>query len=104
MGRRISSGMVYQRKYRDRHGAICKTKTWTIKYYIQGKAVCVSTGTDDREEAVRILRQRLAKAAHRSLYSEHMERWAPTPVFWSSQGDRRNDDLDHGLHHGACRR
>lgn len=73
MSRGISSGMVYQGKYRDRHGNICLTKTWTIKYYIHGKGICVSTGTDDREEAVRILRQRLAKAARYSLYSEHME-------------------------------
>jgi integrase len=74
MRRMIPSGAVYQRKYRDRQGSIRKTATWFLKYYVQGKPVRVSSGTEDREEAVRMLRQRIAKASRYVDYSEQIER------------------------------
>jgi integrase len=73
MRSRIPTGMIFQRTYRDRHGRLCKTKTWTLKYYIHGKEVRVSTGTDSREEAISILQNRMAKVARYAQYSVHIE-------------------------------
>jgi integrase len=74
MRRVIPTGTVYQRKYRDRQGRVRKTATWFLKYYVRGKPVRVPTGTEDREEAIRILRLRLPKATRYVEYSEEPER------------------------------
>jgi|GEM_PF-4448982 len=75
MRRKIPTGTVYQRNYRDRNGKRQKTATWFLKYYVKGKAkpVRVSSGTENREEAIRMLRQRMAKAAKHAEYSEQVE-------------------------------
>lgn len=48
--------------------------TWVTKYYVQGKPVRESTGTDDRAEAVRMLRHRMAKADRYTNYSKEIGR------------------------------
>src|SRR4051812_31356890 len=74
MRRKIPSGSVFQRTYRDRNGNKHTTATWFLKYYVAGKPVRISAGTEDREEAIRLLRQKLARAARYTEYSENMER------------------------------
>lgn len=73
MRKKIPAGSVFQRTYRDKKGNRRKTATWFIHYYANGKPVRLPTGTEDRQEAIRILREKLAKAARYNEYSEHAE-------------------------------
>jgi hypothetical protein len=54
--------------YRDRKGVLQKTSTWFLKYQVGGKRVVIPTGTQDYEEAVLMLRRKMAQAdpLHRS--------------------------------------
>lgn len=61
--KRIPTGSVFQKKYKNRRGEECKAKCWTVKYYVNGKPIEFSTKTEDYEEALTILRERMAKAA-----------------------------------------
>jgi integrase len=74
MAKRIPTGSVFQRKYRDAHGAQRTTATWFIRYCIKGQPVCEPAKTTDREEALRILRERIAKAARNTNYSEQIDK------------------------------
>lgn len=73
MRKGISAGSVFQRTYRDKQGTLRKTATWFVHYYAKGKPVRLATGTEDREEAIRMLRQRLAQVSRYREYSEHVE-------------------------------
>jgi hypothetical protein len=64
MAKQSSNGRIFQRAYRDRNGDLKWTSTWYLKYRDGGKSVVVPTGTDDYQEAVLILRRKLAKADH----------------------------------------
>jgi hypothetical protein len=68
MRKKNSRGRVFQRSYRDRKGDLRKTSTWFLKYQVGGKPVILPTGTQDYEEAVSMLRRKMAQAAqlHRS--------------------------------------
>ena len=57
-----SPGRVFQRIYRDRKGELQKTSTWFLKYRIGGRPVTIPSGTQDYEEAVAILRQKVGQA------------------------------------------
>jgi hypothetical protein len=74
MRRKIPTGSVFQSAYRGRDGKRHKSKTWVLKYYVNGKPVRESTGTDNREEAIRVLRQKIANVARYSEYSQQIER------------------------------
>jgi hypothetical protein len=56
MRRKIAAGSVFQKTYRDRNGRTRKTATWYLKYYANGKAIEASSGTDDYDEAVGMLK------------------------------------------------
>lgn len=62
MKKKISTGRVFQKSYRDRSGEPRKTATWYLKYYVRGQAVEESTGTEDYNEALAMLRRKLANA------------------------------------------
>jgi hypothetical protein len=70
MGKKNSRGRVFQRSYRDRKGELQKTSTWFLKYQVGGKPVIISTGTQDHEEAVLMLRRKMAKAAQLNRWDE----------------------------------
>jgi len=70
----IPTGSVFQRTYRDRHGRLVKTASWHLKYYVKGNVVQVPSGTDDYDEALAMLRKRMAEACNREDYSEQPER------------------------------
>lgn len=55
---RHGSGSLYQQRRRD--GTLAPT--WWTKLYVHGRPVRESTGTDDRDAAERILRERLDRA------------------------------------------
>jgi integrase len=74
MRKRIPTGRVFQRSYVDRQGSRQKTKTWFLKYYVNGKPVEAPAGTVDFDEAVRTLRQRIVATARQSQYSDQPER------------------------------
>ena len=63
MARRIPTGRIYQKSYRDRHGNPAKTESWYLKYYVNGKPVECSSGTTDYDEALEMLRKRMANAS-----------------------------------------
>lgn len=62
MKKRIPTGRIYQKSWRDAQGRRHRTETWYLKYYVHGKAVEVSTGERDYEEALQMLRRKLAEA------------------------------------------
>lgn len=73
MRRKIPTGSVYRSTYTGRDGRRHKASTWVLKYYVQGKPIRESTGTEDRAEAIRLLRQRMAKADRYANYSKEIE-------------------------------
>jgi integrase len=74
MRRNIGSGRVFRQAYWDRHDKRCRTHIWYLKYYIKGKPVVVSSGTTDKDEAITLLKQRVADAARQSALSDLPER------------------------------
>ena len=75
--RKISTGSVYQKSYTDRQGQTRKTTTWYLKYYVSGpsRPIDVSTGTDDYDQAVAMLRQKVARSAARGYkYTADVDR------------------------------
>lgn len=74
MSKRIPTGRVFQRTYTDRHGVTRTTSTYYLKFYVHGKPVEVPTGTSDYEEALCMLRQRMANVARFGEHSEEPQR------------------------------
>jgi hypothetical protein len=70
MRKENSTGKVFQRSYRDRKGGLQKTSTWFLTYQVGGKPVIISTSAQDYEEAVLMLRRRMAQAAQLHLSDE----------------------------------
>ena len=71
MRRKISTGSVFQKNYRDRSGETRKSTTWFLKFYVSGKPIEVSTGTNDYDDAVTLLREKMAAASKKSYaYTE----------------------------------
>jgi integrase len=74
MRKKIPSGAVFHKAYTDRHGRSCHTKTWYLKYYINGKPVVISAETEDYDEALSMLRTKMAQAVQQGEFTEHPER------------------------------
>lgn len=72
MPKKIRTGRVYKKTYRDRAGKTQRTSTWYLKYYVNGSAVESSSGTEDYDEAVRMLKKCVAAAVDRP-HSKHIE-------------------------------
>ena len=81
MRRKISTGRVFQKSYRDREGRGRKTSTWYLKYYVNGKPVESSSGTDEYDEALAMLRKRMADEHAKSEHTEHPERVRMNQLF-----------------------
>jgi len=61
MRRKIASGSVLRRAYRDKKtGQRRHTRLWYLRYYVKGKPITISSGTEDYDQAVTTLRQRMA--------------------------------------------
>jgi hypothetical protein len=71
--KKIPTGRVFQRAYIDRSGRPCHTSTWHIRYYANGKAVQVATETEDYNEALAILRDKMAGLASQQAYADRPE-------------------------------
>ena len=74
MPSKIPKGSIYHRKFKGRDGRVCESTTWTIKYYVNGKPVREPAHTSDWAEALKLLRQRMAKAERYSQYSHEVSR------------------------------
>ncbi len=74
MRRKIPSGSIFHKAYVDRNGRLCHTRVWYIKYYVHGKPITLPSGTQDEDEAVAMLRQKMAQASQRAEFTEHPER------------------------------
>jgi hypothetical protein len=75
--RKLPTGSVYQKTYIDRNGLARKTVTWYLKYYVKGQSrpIDISSGTDNYDEAVGMLRQKMARSAAKAYkYSEDIDR------------------------------
>lgn len=94
MPKKIATGRVYQKTYRDRQGHKQKTSTWYLKYYVNGKPKDVSSGTSDYDEALAMLRQRMAQTAQQPEYTDHPERVRMSQLFDMLLEDYRM----HGRH------
>ena len=82
MRKKISSGSVFQRVYRGRDGKEKRTTTWFLKYYVGGKPTVIPSGTTDHEEAVALLRNKMAAATRQSAeYTDHPERVRMNQLF-----------------------
>jgi Phage integrase family len=74
MRKKIATGSVFRKAYTDRSGRLRHTRTWYLKYYVHGKPVVVSAETEDYDEAVVTLRQKMAEAARQAEFTTHPER------------------------------
>jgi integrase len=74
MRRKIPAGSVFQKTYKDRHGRVRKTATYYIKRYVRGKLVEESSGTANYDEAVAMLRKKMASAAIQQPHASEPER------------------------------
>jgi integrase len=79
--KKIRTGSVFQRTYRDRQGRLVKSATWTIKYYIRGKPVQVPADTTDYQEALDMLRIRMGDIAKRGNHGDQPERVRMNQLF-----------------------
>ena len=66
MRRKIAAGSVFRKTYKDRHGRTRKTATWFLKFHLNGEPIELSTGTSDYDEALGLLREKMAAAARKS--------------------------------------
>jgi integrase len=78
---KIPSGSLFHKSYRDRHGRAQKSKTWYLKYYVQGRPIELPSGTDDYDDALTMLRSKVAAAAQMGQLSEHPERVRMNQLF-----------------------
>lgn len=81
MRKKIATGSVFQKAYRDRNGRVRKTSTWYLKYYAGGKPIEASSGTEDYDEALAMLRKRMADQASKVDHTEHPERVRMNQLF-----------------------
>lgn len=75
MRKKITAGSVYKKTYTDRRGRTRKSKTWYLKFYVNGKPLEVSTGTSNYDDALILLREKTAAAAKKSyVYSDDVNK------------------------------
>src|SRR5215472_7681403 len=49
-------GMIYRQKHRNSAGEIVEGRVWWLKFYVNGKPVRVSSGTDKESIARKVLK------------------------------------------------
>jgi integrase len=74
MRKKIAAGRVFQKTYKDRQGQIRKTKTYYVKYYVKGKPHEFPTSTTDYDEALAMLRKKMAATPTPPGYTDQPER------------------------------
>ncbi len=62
-GRLRGMGRVFQPGYRDRNGALKHASTWWICYFVHGERITQNAHTQNRADAVRLLKARIADSA-----------------------------------------
>jgi integrase len=72
--KKIPTGSVFHKAYKDRSGQTRHSRTWSIRYYVNGRPVEMATGTEDYDEAVAFLRKKMALLNEHQHMSAHPER------------------------------
>ena len=67
-------GRVFQPMYKDKHGKWQHTATWWIAYYHNGREEREPSGSKKKNDAVRLLRDRLAAATTGTLITGQAQR------------------------------
>lgn len=62
---KIGKNDLFHKSYRDRRGRKQFSKTWTMRFYRNGKEVDITSGTEDRAEAEQVYLRELANYAER---------------------------------------
>jgi integrase len=74
MRKKISTGSVFRKAYKDRSGQTRHSCTWSVRYYVDGHFIEASSGTDDYDEAVIFLRKKMATVHEQQHMAAHPER------------------------------
>ena len=74
MRRKIPTGCVFQKAYKDRSGKTRHSRTWSVRYYVDGHPVEMPAGTEDHDDAVTFLRKKMATLNEHEHMSAHPER------------------------------
>ena len=67
-------GRVFQPMYKDKHGKWQHTATWWVAYYHNGREEREPSGSKKKNDAVRLLRDRLAAATTGTLITGQAQR------------------------------
>jgi integrase len=68
-------GMIFRRKFRDtKTGTVRECATWSVKLYVNGRPVVVSTGSERESDARRLLKKLEGDAARGMPVSARMDR------------------------------
>ena len=74
MRKKIATGRVFQKTYKDRQGRIRKTQTYYLKYYVKGKPKELPTGMTDYADALAMLRKKMASTPAQPDYTNEPDR------------------------------
>lgn len=72
--KKIATGSLFHKAYKDRSGRTRHSRTWSARYYVGGLPVEIATGTEDYDEAVAFLRKKMAALNEHQHMGAHPER------------------------------
>ncbi|PYT20695.1 MAG: hypothetical protein DMG57_41260 [Acidobacteria bacterium] len=72
--KKIATGSLFHKAYNDRSGRTRHSRTWSVRYYVNGLPVEIATGTEDYDEAVAFLRKKMAAINEHQHMGAHPER------------------------------
>jgi integrase len=72
--KKIPTGSVFRKAYKDRSGQTRHSRTWTVRYYVEGRFIEMATGTQNYDEAVSFLRKKMAALHEQQHVGAHPER------------------------------
>jgi integrase len=72
--RKIPTGSLFHKAYKDSDGKTRHSRTWSARYYVDGRRIELSTGSADRADALVFLRKKMAAVHEQRNLSAHPER------------------------------
>jgi hypothetical protein len=69
--RKISTGSLFHKAYKNRDGKTRHSRTWFARYYVDGRRVELPTGTEDRNDALTFLRKKMAEVHDQHSLAAH---------------------------------
>lgn len=86
MRKKIPFGSVFQRNYRDKQMDLRKSGTWFEHYYANEKPVRIAIDTENRDETISILHEKLAKASRFGVITSDTELRNASPALFIARG------------------